>query len=203
MTRRARETFSGQTATAQAASRRGGPLGSVLALQRMAGNRAVASLMRAPAGTGATAPRENVHTEVLITIRGHTQGTVKGTGADGAIAAWSFEMTVTSESGKAGKPEARPIKFKKSIDDASPQLLTALFNHETLDQVRIDILPAAKNATGGSRRPVETILLKNAEIVSFTQDSDEGSDTVGLAYESATFTHDRQSTSTSDKWKSK
>jgi type VI secretion system Hcp family effector len=196
------------TPRAAPAGRRSGPLGSVLSLQRMAGNRAVAGLMRQPTGTGKATPTHGREpTQMLVTISAHTQGKLKGTGKDGAIEAWSFHLAVTRPTDVAtgqasGARQYRTIKFKKPLDGASPQLMNALVNNETLDEVRFDFLPNDKATAGAPKASFETIVLKNAAVASLEQDSDESSDYVSLTFESIEMSNSTEKTTASDKWSS-
>jgi type VI secretion system secreted protein Hcp len=178
----------------------------VLALQRMAGNRAVAGLMRDVAVGGAVStPHTRAPARLRVTITGHKQGRFKGSGANGSIEAWSFHLGVVSPRDRAtgsasGARQYKQITFKKAFDAASPQLMTALSSNETLDQVRIEFLPS-KEASAAGDSVVETIVLTNAAVASFDQDSDDDSDAVSLTFETIQMTNVPGATSASDTWR--
>jgi type VI protein secretion system component Hcp len=71
------------------------------------------------------------------------------------------------------------------LDAASPQLLTALTTNEPLE-VRIEFV-GGQTRTGASEGDVETIVIKDAAVASFDQDSDDGdnTDSVSLTYQSS------------------
>jgi type VI secretion system Hcp family effector len=201
--RRVGETQTGQPATAPRAVPPG-RLRSVVALQRMAGNRAVAGLMRDASATGG-AVSAHPASKMRITIKGRVQGAFKGSARDGAIEAWSFHFGAVSPhdlaSGEStGKRRYKAVTFKKALDAASPQLMDALANNEVLDQVRIEFISTQTNAAGVPAGPQETIVLKNASVASFDQDSDDSSDSVSLMFESFEMSNLPGKTSAADAW---
>jgi type VI secretion system Hcp family effector len=177
----------------------------------MAGNRAVAGLMRQATGsrTGTTGTTTQTHgrepTQMLVTITAHKQGRLKGTGKDGAIEAWSFHLAVSMPTDVAtGQPSGarqyKVVKFKKPLDGASPQLMNALINNENLDEVKFEFLPNDKTASGAAKESFETIVLTNATVASLEQDSDESSDFVSLTFESIQMSNSANKTTASDQW---
>jgi type VI secretion system secreted protein Hcp len=183
--------------------RRSGPSGSVLALQGMAGNRAVAGLMRSPT------PHSRTKAKMLVRIKGRKQGVFKGTGPEGAIEGFKFEMEITSprdvSTGQAaGKRQHKALTFQKPMDAASPMLMQALVSNEVLDEVRIEFV--SRDDTAGTAKTVETIVLKNAAVAALKQasdDDDSDTDTVSLIYEAIEITNNQSNTSASDDWNAK
>jgi type VI secretion system Hcp family effector len=181
-----------QTATG---SRRDGNA-SVLNLQRMAGNRAVAGLMRSPQTAGAT------KSKLSISITGEKQGAFKGTGPNGAIQASHFHLGIVAPvdvatNARSGQRRSKPITFKKPFDASSPQFMQAIDTNEKLTTVTINFLAANGS---GQETVTETITLQGAAVVGFDQDDDDGAslETVTLTYESMVMTNPSGGTSASD-----
>jgi type VI secretion system secreted protein Hcp len=180
----------------------------------MAGNRAVAGLMRSPGGTegtggtggtGGAGANPGARGTVQITIKGEKQGVFKGPLTHGAIEASKFHMGVVSPhdvaTGQAsGRRLYKAITFKKQLDATSPQLLNALATNETLE-VRIEFI-GGKTSTGAAEGDVETIVIKNVSVAAFDQDSDDGNstDTVSLTYQSIEMRNEPGKTTANDQW---
>jgi len=217
--RRIGETESSRATTARPARAPGGPAGSVLALQRMAGNRAVAGLMCDAADSGQRATPTRSAPTALVTIKGHTQGVFKGSGAGGAIPALQVHLKLSMQLDKdthktTGQRSYEPIVFTKETDGSSPQFLQALANNEDLDTVKIEYMSRDPDERGHARGPVQTILLEGARIVSFEQSTgaaDDGShrhgeagrdiDQISLIFTSINMTNNAARTSAKDEWK--
>jgi type VI secretion system Hcp family effector len=159
----------------------------VLAVQRMAGNRAVAGLMRTP-DTAAPSMRARGWTMAVLTIIGHKQGRFKGDGKDGAITAEQLRIEVsapldhTTRRPIAGQ-ETRQVTFTKAMDGTSPQFTRAFANDEVLDTVRIAFIADADNA---AQTPLKTFTLINAKVSDLSHATDEGGsrlDKVTLTFE--------------------
>jgi type VI secretion system Hcp family effector len=188
-----------------------GRAGSVIALQRMAGNRAVAGLMRDVAGGGSNAtPKAQPTPTVLVTIKGHTQGAFKGSARDGAFEAWDYKFKLTGSYDRAtgdatGRRSYDPITFVKATDGASPQFMRALVNNEALDTVKIDILSPQRDPSGAARGPTETIVLGGATIVEFEQTTGEqekgGVDTVRISFKTVQIMNPETARSANDEWR--
>lgn len=209
MGRRLVQRQTGPATSSDAATGARGPRGSaaMLSVQRMAGNRAVAGLMRAPTGSSSSTPvptRGGPKSKLLVTVTGAKQGAFKGGGKDGAIEAFGFHMSVVAPkdvaTGQAsGKRQHKAITFKKPLDASSPQFLTAIDNNETLPTVTIRFVGADAQGKEGD---VETVVLTNASVASFDQSDDESGDvdTVALTFEKIEMTNVPGKTSSSDSW---
>ena len=210
MKRRIGETQGGR-ATAPASvpgAVSGGRAGSVIALQRMAGNRAIAGLMRDATGSARDKPPEPKPT-VAISVKGHKQGLFKGSLRDGWFPAWDFVFALRGSRDKAtgaisGERVYDPITLTKKTDGASPQFVQALTNNEAIDEVKIQFLSDHANASGSAAGPVETITLGGAAVVGFEQDAGHqaagGTDKVEIAFTSVVITNEQAKTSASDRW---
>jgi type VI secretion system secreted protein Hcp len=202
MSRRLSETQSGPDAAPRVAPK-GRGANAVLSLQRMAGNRAVAGLMRSPTDAAPTT-RHKQTKKLEVAVVGEKQGAFKGTGHNGAIEAYGFHMSVVAPkdaaSGAAsGKRIHKAITFKKPLDGSSPQFLTAIDTNEVLTHVTIRFVGTDSK---GSDEELETVTLTNASLASFDQDDDDGSDveTVSLTYEKLEMSSPVGKTSSQDEW---
>jgi type VI secretion system secreted protein Hcp len=181
-------------------SRRGG--GSVLALQRVAGNRAVAGLMRQAADTEPTAHAHGSgHVSCLVTMKGAKQGDIKGDGRDGKIEGLSLHLGVKSPrdvaTGQAsGKRQHAQLTITKPYDRASPLLFTAATTNEVLPTVTIERMHHGS--------VTEVITLTNASIAAFDQSTEDDDDveTLGLTYGTITISNPKAQTTASDEWSS-
>jgi type VI secretion system secreted protein Hcp len=180
---------------------------AMLSVQRMAGNRAAAGLMRAPAGSsaGAAAPsRAGAKSKLLISVTGQQQGRFKGSGRDGTIEAFGYHMAVVAPHDVAtgaasGKRQYKAITFKKPLDASSPQFFNAVDRNEVLPTVTIRFVGTDPD---GKEADVETVVLTNATVASFDQDDDNGSDieTVSLTFEQIELSNLAGKTSGKDSW---
>jgi len=185
--------------------RRGGPQ-SVLALQRAAGNQAVAGLLRTPAGGAPSGAPAQTKPLFLVTIKAQKQGLIKGGGPGNAIEGLKYGMGVTSPKDAAtgqssGRRIHKAITFTKPWDAASPQLMSAADDNELLTEVTFSWTKAS--ATGGGEQvPFQTVTLNNASVASFDQQSDENGnvDVVTLTYETIQMDNDPGKTSAKDEW---
>lgn len=203
MKRRVEETQRGRTTPSQRPAT-GGSAGSLLALQRMAGNRAVAGLMREPTAGGAAGAHPRSPAKLRITIKGAKQGPFKGTGRDGTIEGWGFHLGIVSPrdaaTGEAsGKRRYKTITFKKPLDGASPLLMNALTENESLG-VRIEFVSTESPSGGAAAAIQETIVLTDAAVASFDQDSDDSSDSVSLVFDTIEMRNEPGGTSSADHW---
>ena len=115
-----------------------------------------------------------------ITIESATQGIIKGEvrrkGMESKIAGFGFSFSESSprdsNSGMAaGHRVHTGIKISKGIDIASPKLLQALVNNETLKIVTLEFWGPSLMAASGVRSEVKyyTVKLTNASITAFKQ----------------------------------
>jgi type VI secretion system secreted protein Hcp len=107
-----------------------------------------------------------------VTIQGNKQGTFKGEGMmqgrQGQIECVGFsygtQTPLDAGSGMAtGKRQHSPVVIVKRLDAATPQLLQAAYNNETLKTVTIEFVRA------GEGKPFQTVKLTNATVVKINQ----------------------------------
>lgn len=143
--------------------------------------------------------------EFLISMTGQAQGAFNGetteAGQTGKMVGMGFAYGVQSPRDPAtGQPTGRrvhkPIRFIKEWGAASPQILTALFNGETLTNVLFEF---RRTNAQGALEIFYTIQLTNAAVASVNEQvdatrqpgqplDDKNFDSVELVFESITFT---------------
>jgi len=200
--RRTEQAVGGRGGAARRPAAPAGRLASVVALQRMAGNRAVAGLMRdaAPGAGGGGAAHPG--SRVLVKVKAQRQGAIRGTTQDGSFSAWEFKWGVRSPRDAATKQPSgvrqfKSLSFRKAIDAASPQLMQALVSNEVLDEVRVQIF-SAQAGPNGAAAVNETIVFKNCGVAAMDQDSEDSSDAVTLVFESFQLVNEPGATSAAD-----
>lgn len=112
---------------------------------------------------------------VVMTAKGVKQGEIKGSltqrGRENAMQCTHFVSEVTAprdaSSGNAtGKRQYKPITCLKKVDNASPQLLKALAENESLSNVLFRVFAPAR---GGTEAVVYSVELKNANVTGIRQ----------------------------------
>ena len=176
---------------------------AMLSVQRMAGNRAAAGLMRDAITTGG--PQQHAKSKVSVTVTGDKQGRFKGGGKDGAIEAFGYHVSIVAprDAGTgvaSGRRQHKGVTFKKPPDGSSPQFMNAVDNNENLSTVTIKLVVGKD----GKDADLETVVLTNAAVVGFDQEDTNGTDveTVTLVYEKLDLTNEQAKTSASDTWSS-
>ncbi len=188
---------------------------SVLALQRAAGNQAVAGLFRTPAGEAATGTPAKSKPLFLVTMKGTKQGLIKGGGPGNAIEGLKYGMGVSSPRDVAtghasGGRTHKAITFTKPWDAASPQLMSAVDENEMLTQVksRGDEDLAGDAQAGGvpddhAHERVHRVVRQHAQNRFHGGDRDwdtSSVEVIALAYQTLTFEHAEAKTSAVDDW---
>jgi type VI secretion system Hcp family effector len=132
--------------------------------------------------------------QVTVTITGEKQGTLKGTApsqepnATSAVLSFSYEVDVgaidTTSGVGAGKRQTSAIVFSRHTDGASPSIYTSLTTNEILSSVKFDFFAPTANST---EKPYYTIVLTNAHIVKFVQQTGSATDKSLIDIVSLTF----------------
>jgi type VI secretion system Hcp family effector len=112
--------------------------------------------------------------EFFLKVTGVVQGKFKGENAAGQIPLIGYNFQVnTPTDASTGQPTGRrryePITVTKNLDLASPQLLQALVNNETLSTVTIQAYNTTKD---GKISAAYSITLGNAVVVGLNQSPD-------------------------------
>lgn len=158
--------------------------------------------------------RADAALDAYAIIVGETQGVIQGdvTTAphEGKILIKAFGSSISGDyDAGTGIPSSgkqhRPVRLLKDMDRASPQLLTAFKNNETLVSVTLQFLRPTQT---GAEQHYVTVVLSNAHVVSMlpghsSQDEDlmiPFRETIGLIYESMTVTWEPNGVSEQIDW---
>jgi type VI secretion system secreted protein Hcp len=135
-----------------------------------------------------------------LQLKGQKQGDIKGsvtiTGRVGTMGIVAVTHSIVSprdpQSGlPTGKRMHKPISVRKDIDQASPLLLSALVNNETLTLYKLDFYQTNK---AGVEKNIYRIELTNASISSYDVHQDDIRDTANVklaVWEEVAFTYQK------------